>query len=401
MSRIPGLYPLSVAAIAGLAGWAAYGFGKGTSDVAQIPGSTPKPAITKEASSSARGREARPVLDLAAEIGRMCGSSPVGLESWDTIRSLSLEQVEEALEIALAPPWKKSTSVVREMLLTRWAELDPEQAMAKAVELQEGEQSSPPGKSALWTWAQQDPEAARRWAATNPEAAKKLGFIAMLSNLCLKELPAVAMEKAALWGTEVHSATMYQLASMTGLNRVSRPEFLKLLEAFPEDRRDAMRSQFVATWCASDPEEGLEGLKELIPDEGERNKLRDQTLRFWSRSQPSEVLAWIEVHPQETKPESQAYAWREWVGHRPEEALSWLEDHGDDARLAEAIVRHLQSYGSNDPFSASVIDQKQKDGLRRSYQVWAEADPDAAAKWLRSADPQVAVSLTNPSPEPK
>ena len=48
MSHVPGFYPLSVAAIAGLAGWTAHGIGKDAPDVALPPDPSPKPAITKE-----------------------------------------------------------------------------------------------------------------------------------------------------------------------------------------------------------------------------------------------------------------------------------------------------------------------------------------------------------------
>lgn len=407
MMRIPGLYPISVAALAGLGCWVAYDSGRGPSMAEQVLASRPKQALPREASNAPPAREAQPAFNLSAEIGRMTrrdlSQLPtwVQLAEWEKIRSFTLPQIKEAVEIVLATDGTVPTSTLQEMLFARWAELDPEDALAAAAEQQEKSDFTSPGNAALWTWLQRDSEAARHWADANPDLAEKFRMIPMLSALLEKETPVAALEKSELLGKEVLHSTLLGLTRKMALDEAMHPEFFKLLEKFPEDQRDKMLLRFTETWCASDPARALDGLEGLIPDEVKRNELRDRSLKRWGRSQPADTLAWMAAHPEETRSEDQAYVWREWVDKRPEDAMDWLESRGEDAALAEALVRHLQTHGSNDPFSRPVSTQRQSEGLRRSYQVWARADAEEAARWLASADPRFAASIKNPAPEAK
>jgi hypothetical protein len=404
MSRIPGIYPISVTALAGLAAWAAYDFGKGPGAAERMLASRPKPAVAKQTTATTPGRGEKTALDLPAEIDGMTrqdlSQQPMWsqLAAWEKIRSLTLPEVKEAMELIVATKGKAPTDTLKSMLYARWAELDPEEAMV-AVAANSGEiDFSAPGRFALWTWLQRDTAAARDWANKNPELAKQLSVHAMLSDLLANETPEAAMEKAALLGKEVLQCTLTDLSTKMAMDEESHAEFMDLLEKFPADQRQKMLEHFALTWCASDPAKGLAGLKDLIPDEGARNKLRDRTLDRWGRSQPAETLAWMDSHPQDAAIGKQAFVWRGWVEKRPGDALAWLESHGEDVVLAETIVRHLQSHGANDPFSRAASAQRQAEGLRRSYQVWSRAKPEEAAKWLATADPKIAATLRTPAP---
>lgn len=403
MSRIPGLYPISVAILAGFAGWAAYGFGKGPSAASQVLASLPKQAPAKETDSTSPARRAKPVLDLTAEIERMSrldmarASGWQRREEWEKIRSLSLPQVKEALKLVPTSDEKLNTDILKEMLYARWAELDPEEAMAAVAALPEEKNGGKPGGTALWTWVQRDPEAAQRWREKNAELARGLGMHAMLTELLLKEEPAIALEKAKHLGNDVWGLTLVHLTAMLAETESGRADFMKILETLPEDQRKKSLHQFALTWCSLKPEEGMAALGELIPDTKQQDDLRKSTLARWGRREPAETLAWMKSHPQDKNLGQQAFIWREWVNLRPKDAMEWLKSDGQDAETAEAIARHLQTHAMNDPMSGKVT-QRQVAGLRHSYEIWSRAKPAEAEQWLKSADPKIAATINQAEP---
>ncbi|QJE94312.1 hypothetical protein [Luteolibacter luteus] len=401
MSRFPGLYPVSVAVLAGLAGWMAYGLGKGPSPASQVAATLPKQPPAHAGPGTPPSRDARQPLDLPAEIARLCQLDTEHfyqwqrLEEWEKIRSLSIPQVKEALQLIAATDAKFSTRLLKEMLYARWAELDPEEAMA-AVAAHKGEQAL--GSSALWTWVQRDPEAAQRWQEKNGELAAQLGMNGMLAELLLKEEPAIALEKATHLGKDVRARILAYLPALMVETGDSRAEFRRILDTLPNDERKRLRDLFARSWCGFDPESGLAGLSELIPDKPQQDSVRDYTLKRWGARLPAEALAWMKEHPEESNPGQQAYVWREWVEVRPQDAMEWLKSRGPDAELAEAITRHLQSFATSDPFTRPISGQRQAAGLRRSYEIWSRAKPAEAAQWLMSADPKVAATITQAAP---
>lgn len=320
------------------------------------------------------------------------------VEEWEKIRSLSLLQVKEALALVATADEKLSTHVLKEMLYARWAELDPEQAMAAVAAQPEDKNGHKPGSTALWTWMQRDAEAARRWERENLEFSAGLGAHAMLTELVLKEAPLVALEKARHLGDDVWNLTLVHLTATMAETEAGRADFMKILETLPENQRKKSLYQLARTWCLLKPEEGMAGLGELLPDTKQQDELRKSTLARWGRQEPAEALAWMKSHPQDKNLGQQAFIWREWVEGRPQDAMAWLKSGSQDPELAEAIVRHLQTFSMNDPFARGVSARRQADGLRHSYQIWAREKPVEAGQWLKSADPKIAATLQQAEP---
>jgi len=402
--RFPGSYVLVVSVLAGLSGWAAHLLGKGPGAAVEMLAARNAPG-GKTTRKAASRRQSTAVTNLPAKLAQLNGVKleeeplEVQLAAWQMIRSLSLKQVKEGLEVTGHEATGDGPNLPAMMLYSRWAELDPEAALNSAAQLPE-EGANLLGSGALWTWVQSDPQAAYRWCQHEAKFAETAGLESMMVAMLMKEPPESALEKAALLGDEVRKETMLKLASALANDEESRARFIAMTAGFPEPERKEALQRMAKGWAVSQPEEALASLDRIVAEPGEQQRLRADMLKGWGTREPAESLEWMTRHPDPRSNEDQAMVWKRWATELPAAANAWMESRGNPPALAAEIVRQIQSRTLNTQLGGGAREsQRQEEALRRSYRTWAQAEPAEASQWLKSADPEIANAIAGPADE--
>lgn len=391
-----------VLGLTGLASWAAFRAGKGHGAVAAMFAAKPS-ASTKASQREARERPA-PQDSAASGIHRFMGRNSEDatteelLEAWELIRSFSKDQVKEGLELTGRDWDGANPNYLALMLYTRWSELDPAAAVKSAASLPPGAMQTF-GGAALWNWVKSDPEAAYLWCKKNEDFATKCNHDSMIVAMLATEPAASALEKAKLLGPELLPMTARHFAMQAGTDENQRARFIAEAAKLPDELRREALFQMARAWSFVDPEETLSSVGSIFQDEEYQRRTKEALVGEWAKRDPQQALAWLGANPPADLTDQQASIWKRWVTEMPDSANLWLTQQGDAPALAEKIVRQIQSRQLKQTLGiGGQAALRETDALRRTYRLWAAAKPDQAAEWLRTADPQVALTLTGSEP---
>lgn len=396
-------FHLAVVAMAAAASWGAFKAGKGNGAAAAMLAAKPD----SHAKATRRTTRDAPPLKgnaLSAEIRRFQGkdltNANIGeqLEAWELIRSFSVKQLKEALDITGTSASGNDPNLLAMMLYTRWAEIDPAAAV-KSVSALPDDSARLFGGGALWNWVKRDPEAAYLWSKDHAKFAETCNLDTMMVAMLATEPPASALEKAALLGDAVLKETALDFARTSAGDEASRASFIEAAARLPENVRNETLLQMARTWSFAEPEAALSSLGSIYESEDLRKRAQEALVRGWGTRDPNQALAWLGANPPPDLVSQQANIWKRWVTEQPDAANQWLTQQGESPALAETIVRQIQSRTLNSSLGIGDKHAKREaDALRRNYQTWAATQPKQAAEWLKKADPSIVLTLTNATP---
>ncbi|MCW1914133.1 hypothetical protein OJ996_11135 [Luteolibacter sp. GHJ8] len=329
--------------------------------------------------------------------GRSQPSPREKAEAWQIIREMRLEDVKASL--AEIPPESvyPANRMLVEMLFSRWAQLDPEEAARTAMEPPYKEQFAPI-RAVAAQWGSRDPIAALRWAGTHPTPGVATNLISESAGRSL------AMQNAE---TAIQTvATEFPYALYAVVETLSRRG-----DVGDEVRRRhlaALRKNgsLVSTYLeglinrstVQDPEKrekmialaesagiGGELIQEFRMDIERRSQITDYTQMTEGLLGPGSSAAL----------ETQRDRYRQWVSIDSEKALAWVQKSGREDLIVEQVKSRagemlLSSWQPGDS-SASFWETN----VRGQYEAWSKHDAAAAEAWLQTMPLDMRQFLTS------
>ncbi|QJE94310.1 hypothetical protein [Luteolibacter luteus] len=379
-----------------LSGWAGYSLRERKANPEAIS-SSGQGATRSAVRDDDRSRDA--VEDFPAQIRRMMAETTKApqhatlIPAWDKIRGFDLAQLDEAMLIAGDPLEGSGRNVVAVMLLSRWAQLDPQAALASIAEREESSVKEVVLGGVLGTWMENDPDAAYQWATANVKKSPWLRPESLRATAMLADPAEVALEKSKRMPEGVRRELIGILARSMAGSAEERERCFAMLEGMSSSERSVAAQAMMRATASSSPQAALELMESLPLEPQALAAERSASLQRFSGEKPAEAVAWLEAHPDAGNEKERGIAFNRWIERDEAAATEWLDAHENPRRvLADAVTGvNLEMLANR---SGEDWRNHQGKRLRSFYDRWEKQDPDAAARWLGSAAPDVANYIT-------
>jgi hypothetical protein len=363
-------------------------------ETTEVSRSSPAPAIPKH-------REGPPdTATLVRELIEQTSRNPQNatrIPAWKRIRGFSLEQVQEGLRIAGDPLQLDPPNPVASMLLARWAELDPQPALDSLLSRQGGpnEFTLP---SLFNSWMLRDQVAATRWALAHPEAIDSNRLDRVRAAVLLQKPLATACAEARNLPEGIRRQFVMLLARSHAASETGRAEcFALLANAGEEDRLLAAETMASAAERRS-PRESLDLIEALPFTAVARESARSKSLQACARENIAETVAWLDANPGLGTPGDRGYVLYLWQQGDPDAASDWLARQDRPAALLESAMDQMKLSLSSG-YSYAESRARMGERIRANHSRLQAIDPEAAARWLARATPDVAAFVNEPAPD--
>ncbi|MCB1097242.1 MAG: RNA polymerase sigma factor [Verrucomicrobiae bacterium] len=283
----------------------------------------------------------------------------------DYVNALAPADIPRALEEmrGSSPEWDTETKFLTHMLLTGWAQEDPDAAFASLNKLDFKRLGGEPS-SLLSSLASVDPTRAAAWL-DDPENAlvhyPKMGHV--LAGTVAKEWVRQDVDAALAWA-----------------------------RALPESRRAGALSGVLGTLAGSDPREASRLATQLDPGE-ERSHAVGEIASTWARQSPTEAMAWAQSLDGGDAKSAVGRALGSWADVSPREAADWLGSQSEPEFVDANLPTVAGSWSTAEPaeaatWVAALPEGKGKgDALGVVMWNWTNQDPEAASTWLVEQPP--------------
>lgn len=337
------------------------------------------------------------IRTMIAETTRNPGDA-IHIPAWDEIRGFDLPQVKEALRIAGDPLEEGLENTVACMLLSRWAELEPEAALASLVGGKSGNSQDILLAGALGVWMEKDPDAAYRWAKDHPENYNSFRPDFMRATAMLAEPPEVALEKSMRMPASVRLELVSILARSMNQSAEERERCFVMLAEMGEAERERAAQAMVASSRGGSAVASLEMMETLPMSPETLERERGKSLDAFSRREPAEAVAWLDAHPEIGSAKERGVAFHRWNERDETAAAAWLDRQENPASVLAAAVTGVNLEILADRFGQSWR-SRQGGRLRDYYERWQKLDPAAAERWLGEAAPDIVNFVTTEADE--
>lgn len=225
------------------------------------------------------------------------------------------------------------------MAIRRWAELDPQAALAEAATFPALATRQAAELSAWEAWGAHDPRAAMAQAAAGePGRTRDRRLSALLLGAATLD-PGQAIE---LWENAPEDfrtsasgpAALEQI--VTGACGTGKRDTLQtLIEAMPGgDTRDRLAAALCADWGSHYPDEALLWLNKTLPEGDGRNAAMSRIFDSLVQKDPSLAATWGAAFPDSRRrPGMIASAISSWAEVNPREAELWINEQSDSPEL--------------------------------------------------------------------
>ncbi len=250
--------------------------------------------------------------------------------------------------------------VEEQLLLARYAEVDPETALTYVEALDDSKRELGV-MTVLSSWASQDPEMASAYVEEN------LDDFGILDQRQADSAGVLAGEWAR-----------------------SDPEVaLDWAESLPEEVRGEVQERIMAQLVAEDPAQALAALDGMPPGY-ERREMLESVVGQWAHGDPAAAAAWVTDQAAGDE-RLTASLMSSWMQDSPMEASHWLSCLPDSEGRDAAIVAMTASRALlRDPeaatvWSSTIGDQSMRaEVLQSSLNRWFAVDPAAAEAWWQT-----------------
>ena len=276
--------------------------------------------------------------------------------------------------------------VVRKMALN-----DPMAALAIVESLPYGRAHDGAMSRLARQWGKDDPVAALKWLDGQPASTERLRAINdvydVMAHADLDNALAYAMKMQP--GND-RDQLMRNIASVKA-NNDPREALAWVASLGGGKNDDYLYYRVMNSWIKHEPADAAEYYlnNEL---QGPRY-LGMQLAESLARRDPGFAADWAMNLPDEKTRESAVMSVvDEWLQHDPNAASKWISKLESGATKDSAIVRLVNNIRSDDSESAfewasTISDSKRRTiTVRKAYQRWSRADPDAASKAIESGD---------------
>ncbi len=275
----------------------------------------------------------------------------------------SAEEIQEALGAVLSRDGGSSRSREFRMLLQKWAQLDPADAMKYVQDLKDKNARYDGNRAVLLTWMRQSPQEAIAWAEKNgasPEEREgNWPMSTIVSQLAKNDVDwalrlAEAQGVSRARGRMIESLVPALLAQKgdAGAREIAMNETDQSLH-------DAMIARLAGRLAASDPQSTAQWVTSL-PAGDARTRALTELVGEWSRRDPVAAASFLEkIPPSPETDDSRARLAYNVLRKDPESAIAWAGSMTDPESRTDTVNKLLSS--------------------------WLRRDGDAAKQWIASS----------------
>lgn len=312
-----------------------------------------RPALKRERSEKFSAVTLRDILSQPDPMSRMQAL----LAYIDTLSGAEIPAALEALR-KTSPEWDPEAKMLAHILLTRWAQDDPDAAYASLASINPKKNGSD-ATSILASLASMDPQRAAAWLADPANTLANLPWMGQfLAGSVAKEWVRTDPDAALAWASSL-----------------------------PESQRSGAYSGVLGTLAASDPERASTIAMTLSAD-ASRTHIVGEIAKSWARSSPEAALAWAQSLEGRDRGAAMNEALGTWAQQTPDEAAAFLTNLSASESIDPYITRIAGAWSSQSPADAAKWVTSQAAGSGRTEAMghvawnWTNADPVAASTWL-------------------
>ena len=323
------------------------------------------------------------LADVKALLGGagMMGMDMAALaESYNLIKNLDEDDLNEALNQLQGNINHQSNMMPLMLILGRYAELNPTNAMA----FYENKITSPQAKmlalnGIVSSWAKNDPDAAYDWYKNTDNdnssggimGGKTISLVYIFQGLAKKDLDGTIEKLKNLGGDQFK---MQMAASGIASSLKEKSDFVEFMEKTSDVENSNIRSSVIQNWVMRSPEEAVDWLDNL-EDKKQKKDISEKVLNSWMMTNPEKASEWyIAQIDEKDKQKSVEKIVRTWGMTNPQAGIEWL-DKQEGINKDKAYKKALSSaVFSNPVYVADNIDKlnKEEDKKEISVQVYQQ-----------------------------
>ena len=319
-------------------------------------------------------------------------------ECWEIICGFSPDDVKAALAEIPQTPSRAVNEMLTGMLFFRWGQMDPETAAREATQPPYAEKYVAI-LSVATAWADRDPEAALRWAATvESRLAKNMVGNAAGRMLALRNPEDAVKIFAEFPGAK--NGVIATLAREASGTAEARRKLISRLAALPDPSPLKQYLQQLGwTLVYNDPEaaQSLIGEVEqagLSPED--IAQVRSSVLSYQRRNAAEKTADWMQQLDSKATPQEQQSHFSQWAVNEPEKAAAWASQKGRTDLVAEVVKKNsinlLRSNWQPDVQESSSSPWVK--GVLVQYETWRKLDATAAEAWLQTMPTDIRKHLS-------
>jgi len=290
------------------------------------------------------------ISSIVQELQFLLGNNLSGIDmpsisnAYQLIKNLSEAEVIEALYLLEGDFNKTQISMPLNLLLSRFAEINPEEALLfvdNNLLSTQGRMSST--LSILTTWSKSDPEGAYIWHQQSRLSennggmydTRNMGLFSIFNGLANNNLPD-AIDKLKILASQGEDIQMAGMAVTRSLNSLA--EYIDFIDQTKSLENDQLLNTIVSSWAAKNPDETLLWLDTV---EGEKEQLSEIVLNSWMNNAPKKAADWY-INQSNEKQKATNRIVQSWGARNPKATLNWLnQQEGIDQQ--KSLERLLSS----------------------------------------------------------
>ena len=288
---------------------------------------------------------------------------------------------------------------VRPTILQSWASVDPANAAKYFSENPRefammggfGGGRGPGGESGASViaaeWAKLDPEAALDWANGLEGRDKSSALNSVISEMATKD-PSKAAQVAATLSGDDQARAYGEIASKWASSDFAAAE--SWIQSLPADSRDRAMSEALQSLALTDPQSAAVKLAG-IPAGNDHDRAMADIAGAWARTDAASAAAWIAQQDPEDPDDAVRSVIPTWANQDSAAALSWIGNLPQGELRDEATQTFVWSNRSADPQQSIQLAESISDDRSRERSIgiaamrWMREDREAATSYIQES----------------
>ena len=273
------------------------------------------------------------------------------------------DELTQALDAVMANGNGWSRGKEFSMLLQKWAQLDPVQAMAWVGKIKDQDTKYSGSRAVLSTWTRRSPQEAIAWAGkngVNTNAQEGNWAMATVVSQLAKSDPDWALQ--VMQTQNLSTARGRMIDSVIGQFFSQRGEVAarEMVMGIPEETlRHGAMGRLTRRLTANDPQSAAQWIATLPASEG-RQRALTELVSQWSENDPAAAATYLSKYPASPETdESRARLAQNVLRKDPEGALAWAGTISEEQSRTRAVTELVRG--------------------------WMRRDADAAQKWVQAS----------------
>lgn len=304
---------------------------------------------------------------------------------------LSNEQFQARLEdiAAMEPGVARNEAYFK--LINEWAGADGQAALAAANGITEPKLRYELRESALRSWAGANPEAAWKFASTNPNGDLPDNRMDLIFEGFGRGDPAKTLAFFAANAKEMEKyggRASYVFDEL--YERGNHDQLVAWTEKMPPgSMHDMAANRIIDRWARYDPEGAKRWMDKMVTGKDNLVPARIELAESWARVNPAAALQWVNSLPQNQRDsEYVSRIFGRWIQYDRNAAAKYLASQPPSPQLDRPIERYTyevmrQNPADTMPWAESISDGKRRwEAITRVAEVWRKRDPAGLTNYV-------------------